>query len=173
LVERVCAKSTSLNGERRSLQVVGLGGRERARGLTVLSHDMGIERELKLTSVTNLDSVGASWRFDDSAERALSTVLDVDAHLVRSVIGTLPQGDVGIKWSALGLQDNMNSLDLGTGKRPSLQRSSLYLDFVRPGGDEFCRASTLTCTHASLGLVRSNRSGKLSLLVKDSLLIGS
>jgi hypothetical protein len=109
-VEGVCSESSSLNGQGLGLEVIGLGSWEVTGDTVNFSKDMGSQREFKLSGVTDGDGVGASWSLEHGAERTLGTVLNVDAHLVRSVVWSLPQGNIGIKRTSVSSQHNVNTL---------------------------------------------------------------
>ena len=79
-------------------------------------------------SVSDGDGVGGSGSVNDGTERTHVSVLDVDADSLGGVIGTLPQVNVGVQRTSVGLEENSNLLDVGVSERPGSEGSSLHGD---------------------------------------------
>ena len=147
-VERVGTKSSTLDDA----------------GLTHLGHvvlgvDGGLHGELHLTNVANGHSVRSTGSLDDGSKRTDTSIFQVDTHLVRSVIGTLPQFNVRIERTSFSGEEDFNTFDGGVQEGPGLKGSSLDGDLVL-----LCVASFGALGHASdIGLrftrTRSSNSG--------------
>ena len=88
------------------------------------------EGKLDLADVADADSVWAAGRLDDGAEGAELPVLDVDAHLARRVVRTLPQLDVRVQRPALSAEHHLHLVDILRAKRPGAERAALDEDRV-------------------------------------------
>ena len=56
------------------------------------------------------------------------SILDVNAHLHRGVVGSVPELDVGVERAALGAEDDLHLLHSGRPVRPGAERSALHED---------------------------------------------
>ena len=56
------------------------------------------------------------------------SILDVNAHLHRGVVGSVPELDVGVERAALGAQDHLDLLHGGRAVRPGAERATLDED---------------------------------------------
>jgi hypothetical protein len=78
--------------------------------VNALSNNVSSDWELDLANVANGDRIGPARGLDHSAERAELAVLNVHAHLVRRVVGPVPELDVGIKRTALSAKNDLHLL---------------------------------------------------------------
>ena len=120
-VEGVGAEGPTLNG-----LALGILNNFKASiaGFLVGSNASG-QRELEVSRVADGNGVGAARGVDESAEGTGRTVLDVDLHLVGSVVRSLPELNIGIQRAAISLQEHVNTFDGGVGKRPRAERATL------------------------------------------------
>jgi hypothetical protein len=121
-VEGVCTKGSSLDG----LRSGGNGGNTGSKAIVPIRPDNSVEGELELSNVTDSNSVGATGSSNHSVEGTEGTILNVNTHFVRSVVGSLPKLNIGIKGTSLGLQQNLHRFNGRVGKRPGTKRSSLH-----------------------------------------------
>ena len=75
----------------------------------VVRFDGGLDGVLQRLCVPDGDRVGVeAGRGDDGREGTEVTVLEVDSHLVRRRVGSVPQFDVGRKGRTLGLHEDLD-----------------------------------------------------------------
>lgn len=78
--------------------------------------------------VADGNGVLRSRRSDHSAEGAQVTIFEVDSHLLWGVIGSLPELNVGVERTSLGLEVDLDGVDGWRCERPGSETSSLHLD---------------------------------------------
>jgi hypothetical protein len=125
-VEWVCAKGSTLNGS------WGSGGTGHG-GFTVAnfsSDNTSDQGEFHVGSVADSNSVRSTGGLDNTVERTLGTILNIDTHLVRGVVRTLPQFKVSIQRTSFGLHNNLDTFNGGGRERPGLEGSTLDQDRV-------------------------------------------
>ena len=71
--------------------------------------DSGSDRVFHRGGVADGDRVLRSGGSDDGAEGAQVTVFEVDSHLLWRVVGSLPELDVGVQGTSLGLEVDIKS----------------------------------------------------------------
>ena len=92
--------------------------------ISLVSLNNSREGVLKRTSVVDGNSVRSrSGSLNDSAESAEFSVLKVDSHLLRSVIGSLPQFNVSVKRTSISLHQDLDTLNIRRA-RPGAEGSS-------------------------------------------------
>jgi hypothetical protein len=159
-----------------SLYDASLGGTGKGTSratLSIVSNNVGIntgsKREFHVSSVTDADGVGSTWGLDDGTEGTVRSILNVDIDALRSVVRSLPQLNVGVKGTSLGLQENLNSLhrliEGASTERASLDgdRGRLFPDL---GGTLVSRAGSLSLGivgPSGAGALQSRRGGQRSL----------
>merc|ERR1740138_583841 len=123
----VRAESTALDGHSGSQAIV--------RGqVDVFGDYIGRDRELDLADVADGDSVGPAGCLNHGTEGPELAVLDVNAHLHRGVVGSVPELDVGVERSAFGAEDDLHLFHGRGAVRPGTERSTLNEDLgVRDG----------------------------------------
>mmetsp|Transcript_2730 Transcript_2730/g.4242 ORF Transcript_2730/g.4242 Transcript_2730/m.4242 type:complete len:323 (-) Transcript_2730:588-1556(-) len=115
----------------------------------ILGGNTGSQGELDLTNVADGNGVGSTRGLNDGRKGTDGSILNVHAHLARGVIGTLPELDISVHGTSLGLQSNLNTLDGGGCVGPGLEGVSLDNE----GGTLVPEASTSTTSgHTAAGL---------------------
>ena len=126
-LDRVNRSSERVSSDRSSLKTLGVDD-ALGDGLEAVVHvglDTGLHGELHLSGVADGDGVVVSRGVDDTAERADASVLNVDSHAVRGVVGSLPEVDVGVQGASLSAEEDLDTVDVGVLERPGTERSSL------------------------------------------------
>lgn len=101
--------------------------------------DSGGNRVFHGGSVTDGNGVLRSRGGDNSAEGAQVTIFKVDSHLLGGVVGSLPELNVGVERTSLGLEVDLDRVDGRGGERPGSETSSLDLDGGKSLPDILCK----------------------------------
>ena len=102
-VKRVRAEGPTLDGH-------GGGGAIGRWMVDNVGDNVGGKRELNLTYVADSHRVGPAGGLNHGTEGSELPVLDVHAHLAGSVVGSVPELDVGVERTAFGAEDNLHLL---------------------------------------------------------------
>ena len=116
--ERVCSKRAALDGRR-------VGDTLLRRKVHVVGHHLGGKRELELSDIANGHRVRSARGINRGAEGSHLAVLDIHAHLVRGVVGSIPELDVGVERTPFGREDDLHLLHVGGTVRPGAEGAAL------------------------------------------------
>jgi len=108
--------------------VLGKSGVDIANGIVNIGQDTGSQRKFQVTGVSDSDGVGSTGGGDNGTERTHVSVFNVDTHLLRGVIGSLPQVNIGIQRTSVSLEENLDTLHSRGSHGPGSEGSTLYGD---------------------------------------------
>mgnify|MGYP006078798231 CR=1 FL=1 len=90
-----------------------------------LGIDTGSQWELDVTNVAHGDRIRPTWSLYGGAKGLGATVLDVNTHFERCIVGPIPHLNVGIERASACAKSNLYLLHPWGTKRPRTKGSSL------------------------------------------------